>query len=83
MSNIHYAFIRGGIVEDIYVFETQNQVLADNIANSTGFEKAVLVGTQPPVRYSTFNATSGTFVSPSQEFLVSIGVIGSTPTSTP
>lgn len=73
----HYAFIKDGVVEDIYVFAEQDEELADRIVHERGFDDAVWVGENPPMRYSSYDGT--TFTPPTQEYLISIGAVNPTP----
>ena len=72
----HYAFIKNNRVENIAVFASQNEELADRVAQEQGYDDAVWVGTNVPVKWSTYDGS--TFTPPTVEYLISIGVI--TPT---
>jgi hypothetical protein len=72
----HYAFIKNNIVENIAVFASQDEALADRVAQEQGYDDAVWVGTNVPVRWSTYDGTA--FTPPTAEYLISIGVL--TPT---
>ena len=69
----HYAFIKNNRVENIAVFSSQDETLADRVAQEQGYDDAVWVGTNVPARWSTYNGT--TFTAPTTEYLISIGVI--------
>lgn len=73
----HYAFIKNNRVENIAVFASQDEELADRIAQEQGYDDAVWVGTDVPVKWSTYNGS--TFISPTEEYLISIGIIDTTP----
>jgi hypothetical protein len=69
----HYAFIKNNRVENIAVFALQNEELADRVAQEQGYDDAVWVGTDVPVKWSTYDGT--TFTPPTDEYLISIGII--------
>jgi len=69
----HYAFIKNNRVENTFVFASQDEELADRIAQEQGYNDAVWVGTNVPARWSTYNGT--TFTPPTNEYLISIGII--------
>jgi hypothetical protein len=77
----HYAFLKNNIVENIAVFASQNEELADRVAQEQGYDDAVWVGENPPVKWSTYNGT--TFTPPTEEYLISIGILTPTPEETP
>ena len=72
----HYAFIKNNRVENIAVFASQDEALADRVAQEQGYDDAVWVGTDAPAKWSTYSGT--TFTPPTNEYLISIGVL--TPT---
>jgi carbonic anhydrase len=72
----HYAFIKNNRVENILVFASQDEELADRVAQEQGYDDAVWVGENIPARWSTYNGS--TFTPPTSEYLISIGVL--TPT---
>jgi hypothetical protein len=69
----HYAFLKNNRVENIAVFASQDEELADRVAREQGYDDAVWVGTDAPAKWSTYNGT--TFTAPTDEYLISIGVI--------
>jgi hypothetical protein len=69
----HYAFIKNNRVENIAVFASQDEALADRIAQEQGYDDAVWVGTNVPAKWSTYNGT--TFTPPTDEYLISIGIM--------
>jgi hypothetical protein len=74
----HYAFIKDGVVENILVFAERNDALAQTIANEQSYDSFVwLDNAATPARWSTYNGTS--FVSPTAEYLFSIGVLSELP----
>jgi len=68
----HYAFIKDGKVANIAVFAEQNEELADMVAQEQGYDDAVWVETNIPVKYSTYDGTS--FTPPTIDYLYEIGV---------
>jgi hypothetical protein len=69
----HYAFLKNNRVEQVAVFATQDKALADAVAREHGFNDAVWVGTDAPAMWSTYDGT--TFTVPTDEYLISIGII--------
>jgi hypothetical protein len=69
----HYTFIKNNRVENIAVFASQDETLADRIAQEQGYDDAVWVGTNVPVKWSTYDGS--TFTPPTEEYLISIGII--------
>ena len=67
----HYAFIKNSVVENIAVFANQDEELADRVAQEQGYDDAVWVGTEVPIKYSSYDGT--TFTPPTEEYLISIG----------
>jgi hypothetical protein len=69
----YYAFLKNNRVENIAVFASQDEALADRIAQEQGYDDAVWVGTDAPAKWSTYNGT--TFTPPTNEYLISIGMM--------
>lgn len=69
----HYAFLKNNIVEQIAVFASKDEELADRIAQEKGYDDAVWVGTNVPTKWSTYNGS--TFTPPTNEYLISIGIL--------
>jgi hypothetical protein len=69
----HYAFIKNNRVEQVAVFASQDEVLADAVAQEHGFDDAVWVGENKPAMWSTYDGT--TFTPPTDEYLISIGIM--------
>jgi hypothetical protein len=69
----YYAFIKNNRVENTLVFASQNEELADRIAQEQGYDDAVWVGVDAPVKWSTYDGA--TFTPPTEEYLISIGII--------
>jgi hypothetical protein len=69
----HYAFIKNNIVQQVAVFASQDEELADAVAHEHGFDDAVWVGETAPTMWSIYDGTS--FTPPTQEYLISIGIM--------
>ena len=70
---LHYAFIKDGRVANIAVFASQDKALADMVAREQGYSDAVWVGTEVPTKHSSYDGT--VFTPPTEEYLISIGVL--------
>ena len=73
----HYVFLKNNRVENIAVFASQDETLADAVAQEHGFDDAVWVGENKPILFSTYNGL--TFTPPTDEYLISIGILNSEP----
>lgn len=69
----HYVFLKDNRVENIAVFATQDEALADAVAREHGYDDAVWVGENKPQMHSTYDGT--TFTDPTDEYLISIGAM--------
>lgn len=69
----HYAFLKDNRVVNIAVFASQDETLADAVAQEHGFDDSVWVGETIPALYSSYNGT--TFTPPTDEYLISIGIL--------
>jgi hypothetical protein len=70
---LHYAFLKDNRVANIAVFASQDEALADAVAQEHGFDDAVWVGEDKPAMWSTYDGT--TFTAPTDEYLISIGIM--------
>lgn len=68
----HYAFLKNNRVMNIAVFASQDEELADAVAQEHGFDDAVWVGENKPVLYSTWDGA--TFTDPTLDDLYDLGV---------
>jgi hypothetical protein len=68
----HYAFIKDNRVASIAVFASQDEALADAVAQEHGFDDAVWVGSTIPAMWSTYDGT--TFTPPTLDYLYEIGI---------
>jgi hypothetical protein len=77
MAELHYAFIKDNIVKQIAVFASQDEELADAVAREHGYDDAVWVGETTPAMWATYDGT--TFTPPTNEYLISIGIMNPKP----
>jgi len=68
----HYAFLKDNIVKNVAVFASQDEELADRVAQEQGYDDAVWVGTSIPTMWSTYDGN--TFTEPTLDYLYEIGV---------
>jgi hypothetical protein len=68
----HYVFLKDNRVANIAVFASQDEALADAVAQEQGFDDAVWVGSTIPAMWSTYDGT--TFTAPTLDYLYEIGV---------
>ena len=68
----HYVFLKDNRVANIAVFASQDEALADAVAQEHGFDDAVWVGENKPVMYSTYDGTA--FTEPTLDYLYEIGI---------
>ena len=73
----HYVFIKDNIVKQIAVFASQDEILADAVAQEQGFDDAIWVGENIPAMFSSYDGS--TFIAPTLEYLYSIGIINEIP----
>jgi len=69
----HYVFLKDNRVAQVAVFASQDEALADAVAQEHGFDDAVWVGETAPAMWSTYDGT--TFTTPADEYLISIGIM--------
>jgi len=68
----YYVFLKNNRVVQVAVFASQDEILADAVAQEHGFDDAVWVGQTIPAMWSTYDGTS--FTAPSIDYLYEIGV---------
>jgi len=73
----YYVFLKDNRVAQIAVFVSQDEELADAIAQEQGYDDAVWVGEDKPAMFSSYDGTS--FTPPTDEYLISIGILEPTP----
>lgn len=69
----YYVFLKNNRVVQIAVFASQDEELADRVAQEQGFDDAVWVGEDKPAMFSSYDGTS--FTAPTDEYLISIGIM--------
>jgi hypothetical protein len=69
---LHYAFLKNNRVGQVAVFASQDEALADAVAQEQGFDDAVWTGETAPTMWSTYDGT--TFTEPTLDYLYEIGV---------
>lgn len=73
----HYTFIKNNRVENTLVFAERNDALAQTIVDEQGYDSFIWLDTAvKPALWSTYDGTS--FTPPTDEYLISIGVLTST-----
>ena len=74
MAEKHYTFIKDGVVENTLVFADKDDALAQRIVEEQGYDSFVwLDEADVPHRWSTYDGK--TFTPPTDEYLISIGVM--------
>ncbi len=68
----YYVFLKDNRVANIAVFASQDEALADAVAQEQGFDDAVWVGETIPAMWSTYDGT--TFTAPTLDYLYEIGI---------
>ena len=68
----HYVFLKDNRVANIAVFASQDEALADSVAQEQGFDDAVWVGETIPAMWSTYDGS--TFTAPTLDYLYEIGI---------
>lgn len=68
----HYVFLKDNRVAEVAVFASQDEALADAVAQEQGFDDAVWVGGDKPAMWSTYN--NGVFTAPTLDYLYEIGI---------
>ena len=68
----HYVFLKNNRVENIAVFGSKDEELADRVAQEHGFDDAVWVGETIPAMWSTYDGT--TFTAATLDYLYEIGI---------
>jgi hypothetical protein len=68
----NYAFLKNNRVEQIAVFASQDEALADHVAQEHGYDDAVWLGSETVTRWSTYDGT--TFTPPTLDYLYEIGI---------
>jgi hypothetical protein len=75
MAEKHFVFLKNNRVEQIAVFASQDEELADGIAHEQGYDDALWIGEDPvPHLHSLYDPATKTFTDPDLDHLNSIGL---------
>jgi len=69
----YYAFLKDNRVQQVAVFSSQDEKLANLIKEEQGYDNFVFIDENPPDVWSTYDGS--VFTKPTDEYLVSIGVL--------
>lgn len=72
MTEQHYVFLKNNVVEQIALFASKDEELADRVAQEHGYDDAVWVGDKVPHRYSTYDGKN--FIEPTLDYLYERGI---------
>jgi hypothetical protein len=72
MAELHYAFIKNNVVEQIAVFASQDKTLSDAVKQEHGFDDAVWVGENKPAMFSSYDGK--VFTEPTLDYLYERGI---------
>lgn len=72
MSEQHYVFLKNNVVEQIAVFASKDEELADRVAKEHKFDDAVWVGQDKPVMFSSYDGK--VFTKPTLDYLYERGI---------
>ena len=76
-----YAFLIGDRVENISPIQAQDDALAAFACQTNGYDQAIFVDGPEPDRWSTWDGQ--VFTPPTNEYLISIGVLNPSPPPEP
>lgn len=76
MAEQYYVFLKNNVVEQIALFASKDEELADRIAIEQGYDDAVWVGEDKPHLYSTYDGKK--FTEPTENYLYERGIIAET-----
>jgi hypothetical protein len=68
---LHYAFIKDNRVMQVAVFASQDEELADSVAQQMGYDDAVWLGETVVTMWSTYDGVE--FVEPTLDYLYEVG----------
>jgi hypothetical protein len=74
MAEQHYVFLKNNVVEQIAVFASKDEELADRVAQEHGYDDAVWVGEKKPPMYGLYDPKTQTFSAPTQDYLYERGI---------
>lgn len=74
----HYGFIKDNRLVLVAVFESENTDIAELVKSDFNYDSYVWLGdVAPPILYSSYDGT--TFTDPTDEYLISIGIMQPAP----
>lgn len=68
----HYVFLKNNRVMNIAVFASQDEELADRVAQEQGYDDAIWVGDNKPKMFSTWDGAY--FIEPTLDDLYTLGI---------
>jgi len=75
MAEKHFVFLKNNRVGQIAVFASQDEELADRIAQEQGYDDALWIGEDTiPHLHSLYDPATKTFTEPNLDYLYSVGV---------
>ena len=75
MAEKHFVFLKDNRVEQIAVFASQDEELADRIAHEQGFDDALWIGENPvPHMFALYDPATKTFIEPDMDYLYERGI---------
>ena len=75
MAEKHFVFLKNNRAQQIAVFATQDEQLADSIAHEQGYDDALWIGENPiPMLHSLYDSATKTFTEPTLDYLYEIGI---------
>jgi hypothetical protein len=74
MTEKYYAFLKNNVVEDILVFEKENQEVVDLILSERGFDEAIWLDENKPNMYSSYDPKTKKFTNPTLDYLYERGL---------
>lgn len=75
MAEKHFVYLKDNRVKQIAVFASQDEELADRIAQEQGYDDALWIGENtPPAMHSLYDPATKTFTEPDLDYLYEIGV---------
>jgi len=72
MAEEFYVFLKNNVVEEIAVFGSKDEELADRIAIEKGYDDAVWVGENKPRMFSSYDGKA--FTEPTLDYLYERGI---------
>lgn len=75
MAEKHFVYLKDNRVEQIAVFASQDEELADRIAHEQGYDDALWIGEDtPPHMFSLYDPATKTFTAPDLDYLYARGI---------